>query len=139
MNLLFFFLMSLSISISIRDHATPFVIEVGKDVTPNKELNQAVADQCLVETQRQFQNMAMQEQNPLKHTGFWNRMLSGTYATATDEAGIVRTPREVAQWFFGGTITPKAGDWLTLPMRSEAVGVSARDFNDLRFVSLIQP
>lgn len=130
------FLMGLSISVSISDNATPFVTALERDVQPSQELYQAIADQMLTEVQRSFQDMSEKEQNPLKHTGFWDRMVSGTVALATDQMAIVRTPREVAQRFFGGTITPKKGDWLTLPMRSEAVGVSARDFNDLRFVPL---
>jgi hypothetical protein len=40
----------------------------------------------------------------------------------------------VAQRFFGGTILPIKGTYLAIPLRSEAVGKSPRDFNDLRFI-----
>jgi hypothetical protein len=128
--------MSLAVSISISDNATPFVTALERDVQPSREMYQAVAEQMLPEVQRSFQSMSEREQNALKHTGFWMRMIDGTHARWTDDAAIVSMPREVAQRYFGGTITPKNGNWLTLPMRTEAVGVSARQFDDLRFVPI---
>jgi hypothetical protein len=128
--------MSLTLSISISDTATEFITSLERDVQPSREMNQSVAEQMLVEVKRTFQNMFDKEENVLKSTGFWMYMNSNTFPYSTDDAAMVSMPRPVAQRYFGGTITPKAGDWLTLPLRSEAVGVSARDFNDLRFVPI---
>lgn len=70
-----------------------------------------------------------------KRTNFYAQAARGTssemrpngFAVSVNQVGI-------RQRFFGGTITPKGGKkYLTIPMRAEAYGRRARDFNNLRF------
>jgi hypothetical protein len=46
----------------------------------------------------------------------------------------INGPVGLAQRFFGGTIVPKKGNWLTIPAIAAAYGARARTFNNLRFV-----
>jgi hypothetical protein len=134
---LLFTAMSLSILIATRNSATPFIETIGTKLRPGASLHRYIADEAMAEVQERFVSLAGSNRGTLGHSGFWNRMLSGTTALADESAAIVRMPREVAQRFFGGTIRPSGGkNWLTLPMRSEAYNVSARTLNDLRFVPL---
>lgn len=127
--------MSLTIQITQQDGAGPFVAELSEDIQPSTELHRYIADEAHYEVQQRFLALAETNRGVLGHSGFWNRMLSGTSALADETAAMVRMPREVAQRYFGGTITPQGGKtYLTIPARSEAYGKSARQFNDLRFV-----
>lgn len=119
-----------------RDLAMPALARQRSLLLNRGDLNRAAAEGALPLFQNNFQRMAATQQNVLKHTGFWNRMLAATRADSTDEAGIISMPREVAQRYFGGTITPKSGKFLSIPARTEAVGVSPRQMDNLVFVVL---
>jgi len=127
----------MKVVIDITDLATPMLASKSALLADRVALNRAAAEGALPLFQQNFARLAQSNQNALKHTGFWNRMLAGTRADATNEAGIIAMPREVAQRYFGGTLTP-TGDhkFLAIPARSEAVGVSPRQMDNLVFVVL---
>jgi hypothetical protein len=125
--------MSFSVQVTINDGATPFIQELKVDCQPSQELYQRIADQATALVQQKFRDNDDNYQSPF-HTGFWGDMRAGTFAVATDEMATVRMPRPVAQRFFGGTITPVSGTYLTIPLRQEAAGRKITTFNDLRFI-----
>jgi len=128
--------MSLTLRINVSDLATPRLARLEEALRDSAALNRYVADAALALTEKAFvRNAAVPNKNAWPSTGFWTRMLSGTTATADADAATVRMPGEVAQRFFGGTITPKSGkSFLAIPARMEANGKSPLQFDDLHFV-----
>ena len=125
-----------SYSISIVDNATPTMMRLAAALNAGESMNRAIAEAALPVFQNHFRGLAGSNKNRFgARGGYWNRMLSGTKAVGTNQAAIIRMPREMALRYFGGTVTPKGGAKnLSIPARTEAYGKSARDFNDLRFV-----
>ncbi len=130
--------MSLTISFTLRDDVTPFVHRVRTDIRPNRTMHRYMADEARAEVRSNFAILAGEEHNAMgaPSSGFWQRMIDGTVALSTEEAAIVRMPREIAQRFYGGPISPIAGKYLAIPARTEAYNKSPRQFDDLRFVPL---
>lgn len=119
------------------DNASHKFAELAGKAKNKRQIHAVMAAGALPVAQRHFQGKATTEKNPYGvRSSFWNRMLSGTKALATNEFGIVRMPPEVGGRYFGGTRTPKKAKYLTIPARAEAYGKSARDFNNLRFAVL---
>jgi hypothetical protein len=129
----------MSLSVTITDDATPFVLKLREGIRPNRSMHGYIGRAAREPVQRNFQALAGSEHNAFgaRSSGFWQRMLAGTDAVATDEAAVVRMPREVAQRYFGGTIVPTGGrKFLAIPARTEAYNKSPRQFDDLVFVVL---
>jgi hypothetical protein len=92
-----------------------------------------VAGRALPLFEQRLVRMAGSEHNRFGvRGGFWNRMLSGTKAVATEEAAIIRMPREVRLRHLGGTVRPKKAKFLAIPQTAEAYGKSPRQFTDLK-------
>lgn len=103
-------------------------------------VNRVLGESALPLFQRKFVELSASNKNPLgARSSFWNRMLSGTTVRADAQAAVIWMPREVALRFYGGTIVSKSGKMLTIAARLEAYGKSAREFNDLKPISLIGP
>ncbi len=125
----------MSLQVDITDRATPLLQELGGRLQDRRRMHKAIATAALPVVERKFVENSSTNRNRFgTRGGFWNRMLSGTYATGDDSSAIIRMPREVALRYFGGTVTPKASKNLAIPARAEAYGKSPRDFSDLRFV-----
>jgi len=126
----------MSLTIDITDQVIPALQRLDAGLAPSAAMYRYVADSASEVTQRAFQRMAGVEHNKFGVTGgFWNRMLSGTQAVAEPDAAIVRMPREIAQRYFGGEITPKAGKkFLAIPARAEAYNKVPLFFANLHFV-----
>lgn len=128
--------MSYSIAIiSDMDLPRQYVEGIERAVRPNLEMHREISAEAVVIVKQRF---AEKGNEPNQHnwpsTGFWQRMIGGTIPLADEESAGVRMPREVAQRFFGGTITPVDNEYLAIPAREEAYGMSPLQFNDLRFV-----
>ena len=104
--------------------------------TPEK-LHKAAASGVLPLVQGSFRRMAASNKNKFGvRGGFWNRMVSGTRTEATADSAKILMPREVGLRYHGGTITPKAAKYLTIPLRAEAYGKSPRQFKDIKFARI---
>lgn len=129
--------MSLTVHLATEDLASEKLRELSRAVKPSAQLHRAMAEKVKPIITRNFQRLSVTQRNPFGATssGFWQRMIGGTRARADAAAGYIDMPREVAQRFHGGTITPSGGrKFLTIPARAEAYGKSARQFDDLHFV-----
>lgn len=69
-------------------------------------------------------------------TGVYEEARSRTDEPVVDANGITVTIHQVAvaQRYYGGPITPKNVNWLTIPARSETYGKRAREFDNLSFI-----
>lgn len=128
--------MSLTLTIEAKDYASETLRGIDAALQQPQTLHQYIADACTAITRRLFaENGSRPNRNNWKPTGFWQRMAGGTVAVATPEAAIVRMPREVAQRYFGGTLSPTGGrKFLAIPAREEAAGISPRDLPGLKFI-----
>lgn len=99
-----------------------------------RELSERVAESVLPVVERNFVTLSATNRNKWgARGGFWNLMLSGTIAVATESAAMIRMPAPVRLRHLGGTVRPKKAKFLAIPARSEAYGKSPRQFNDLMF------
>lgn len=72
-------------------------------------------------------------------TNFYADAARGTSSTSLPDGVLVSVNQVgIRQRWLGGVIRPKKAKWITIPMRAEAHGKRAREFNDLRFI-LIDP
>ena len=128
--------MSLTLTIKADDYASETLRGIDAALQQPQPLHQYIADSCTAITRRLFAELGDRpNRNGWKPTGFWQRMAFGTVAIATDAAAIVRMPREVAQRYFGGTLSPTGGrKFLAIPARQEAYGITPRDFPGLKFI-----
>lgn len=124
------------IPITIEDAAGPYLKKGLYFLRSQKQpMHRAMAEGASALIQNHFAGLATTNRNRFGvRGGFWNLMLAGTKALATETAGYVLMPRAVALRLFGGTITPKRTKFLPIAARGEAYNKSPRDFNDLRFV-----
>ncbi len=117
------------------DQARPMLDRLGLVLRSRKRVNRAVAAGALPVFQGRFRELSSSNRNPFGvRGGFWNRMLSGTRASADDDKATISMPGEMRLRYYGGTVTPKKGKFLSIPAREEAYGKSPREFDDLRFV-----
>jgi len=131
--------MSLGIAIEIEDNASPAFLRVAAAVQEpdvRKVMGRAIA----TELRRHFSRLDQERPNRLggKRTHFYGevrRAVQQPELVAGDGVKVAIDHVGIAQRYFGGTITPeKSGGWLTIPARSEAHGMRAREFDDLHFV-----
>ena len=122
-------------SFKVTDTATPYLAKALREIERKQPINLAVAEGASAVVQGHFAELAVTNRNRFGvRGGFWQRMLLGTKALATDAYGYILMPRAVALRYFGGTVRPTRTEFLALPARAEAYNRSPRDFNDLRFV-----
>ena len=70
-----------------------------------------------------------------RRTNFYAQAARSThFETSGDAITIATNQVGIRLRRYGGTVRPKNSNWLTIPIRSEAYGKRAREFNDLRFV-----
>ncbi len=126
----------MSLTVQITDHATPALQRLAIGLNRGQELNRAMADGAAVLVRDHFAGAAGSNRNPYgAPSTFWRRMRGGVRARADATAGVVAMPREIAQRYFGGPLSPTGGRrYLTIPARREAYGKRAREFRDLVFV-----
>lgn len=69
-------------------------------------------------------------------TGFFAAAAAGVQAPQVEgeNVSIAINKEGLAQRYFGGTISPKKGNWLTIPAIAQAYGKRAGAFHNLRFV-----
>lgn len=122
-------------SVTIDNTATPYLDKVLREMEQKQPVHQAMAEGATALVQRHFAGLGTSNRNRLGgRSGFWQRMLGGTKALATQSFGYVLMPRPVALRYFGGTVRPVNKKLLAIPARTEAYNRSPRDFVDLRFV-----
>jgi len=128
--------MSLTLTIEAKNYASEQLNGIEAAMQLPQTLHQYIADACTAITRGLFaENGVRPNRKGWKPTGFWQRMAAETVAVATNEDATVRMPREVAQRYFGGVLTPTGGKkWLALPAREEANGIAPRDFPGLKFI-----
>jgi len=125
----------MSTTIDLRDEITPWLDGQLASFSDTAALNRAAAEGALPVFQQHFRGLSASNVNPFgARGGFWGRMLAGTRADATAQAGFIHMPREVALRYFGGTVFPKTKKLLAIPARTEAYGKSPRQFDSLQFV-----
>jgi hypothetical protein len=125
-----------SITINVRDTATPVVSGVLEGLAPEK-INPVLGRAAVNLTRNHLFRLNGERANRLggKRTNFYAQAARGTSFELTP-TGFVQSVNQVGigQRYFGGTITPKGGKkYLTIPMRAEAYGKRAGEFNNLRF------
>ena len=137
--------MSLTVQFQLTNTLTP-ALEALLRLDDNREfLNQAAADAVRGGIQDHFQeleetNHATAERLGATPTGFWATMRAGTVARADSTSGTVSMPRQVAQRYFGGTLTPQNGShYITLAAIAAAYGHRVADFPDLHFGIALNP
>ena len=123
----------MSLVVQTSNRVTPALKSLGGALAQRRGLHKAIADEAKVLVQGHFSKLVSSRRNPYgKRARFWPRMFRATRSVATAEEGQVAMPREMAQRYFGGTLTPKGGrTYLTIPARQEAYGKRAREFNFL--------
>ena len=130
--------MSLTLQIKLPENAsTARTLALALEDTAG--LNQAAADRVAQTIRGHFTDLSLHNHKTADDlsatpTDFWNRMRSGTRATATATEGSVAMPREVAQRYFGGTLKPTGGKhFLAIPAVAEAYGKKPQEFTFLTF------
>lgn len=133
--------MSLTIEITRKDLASPAVEKISAGLTGD-DVKQAMGAGLRVFLINYFTKL---EQDNIHHrtserlrttrSGFFAKAASQVQSPEVRSDGVVvgiAGPTGLAQRYFGGKITAKNSKWLTIP--AEAVGQSARKFNNLHFV-----
>lgn len=125
-----------SLTINLRDTATPVVSGVLEGLAPER-INPVLARAAVNVTREHLFRLNGERANALggQRTNFYAQAARGTNFEVT-ATGFLLSVNQVGirQRFFGGTIEPKGGKkYLTIPMRAEAYGRRAREFNNLRF------
>lgn len=119
----------MKIKVNIQDKAIQELIELLEDPTP---VLMSAGIAAKRELQRHYRAKNEEEPNKLggKRTNFWanvGRSIKGPI----DKGGKVQvqiTDKRIRQKIYGGTIVPKASEYLTIPLKPEAHGVTAEDF-----------
>jgi hypothetical protein len=125
----------MNVTITAIDKATPGLMRLRAAMSASLQRNSRVANAALPVFRARLQHMAATNHNPFGVPGgFWNRMLSGTRAGATEQEAYIAMPAEVGLRVHGGTVRPKAKQYLAIPARGEAYGQSPRDFANLKVV-----
>lgn len=130
--------MSFTLEITVpQDTATPVLRRLGNLLLQPARIARAGAEGALPVVQAKFRDLSGSNRNRFGvRSSFWNRMLSGTSVVQEGERAMIRMPREMALRYFGGTVVPKAGKYLTLPLRAEAYGKSVRQFDGVKFARI---
>ncbi|HEU0123992.1 MAG TPA: hypothetical protein VFQ91_25900, partial [Bryobacteraceae bacterium] len=127
--------MAISATISVKDGATPVLVEAARRLSP-ATVAKVAGREGQNFTRQHFIRLNAERPNELggKRTNFYAQAARGTTHTA-DAKGATISVNQVGirQRIQGGTILPKrAGGFLTIPARAEAHGKSAREFNNLK-------
>jgi len=119
----------------IQDEARPEARRIKARALDRNAMGLAVASAMTVPVQRNFRALGVSEHNQFgaPSSGFWQRMNAGVVPGTDGSTAWVRTPREVALRYFGGTVVPKVAKALAIPACAEAYNQSPRAFSDLRF------
>jgi hypothetical protein len=130
--------MATSVTVTIRDGASYTLDKIAEGLTNRRPLNAAIGTRGEVELRAHFLERNQEPNKSYKgftppKQDFWNRIRKSTARTAVDESGATIAISDPA---FAGkthdfTMKPKEGKYLTLPAIAEAVGRSARTFQNL--------
>lgn len=113
-----------ALEITIEDGATPALQRMMARVTRRTPMMQAAGKAVEVVLHSHFDRRDAEGNKkgwPRKH--FWSRIVrrATAFETATaDEATVKIASREFRQKLFGGTITPKSGKFLAIPLTARA-------------------
>lgn len=119
------------------DNTSQVLIGLSISLKDRAQLHKFVATALTNLVKDHFAQMAMTNRNKFGvRSTFWRRQRAACKSDWSDTAAAVVMNREVAQRFYGGTITPKKSKWLTIPQNRKAYGKAARFFKDLRVVKL---
>lgn len=126
----------IGLTINVRDGATPAVREVIEGLAPAR-VNAVVGRAGVNVTREHLFRLNGERANALggKRTNFYAQAARSVNYTVNDRGPLVGVNHVgIRQRLFGGTIVPKGGKkYLTIPMRAEAYGRRAREFDNLRF------
>lgn len=119
--------------IKVRDTATPRAAAVVRAYERGGHLR-VVAHSAANTVKDHFQGLER-----ARHRGgrfhFWRRAASATKGEVHNgRATVVIDQEGVALRFFGGTVRPRVGKYLTIPVDERAYGRRVREFNDVRFI-----
>jgi hypothetical protein len=131
--------MSIGYRVSITDNATPAVQGLVNRITEGNGIRggalEAMGARVAMEMQRNFEALPPNRMFPGRTTNFWKAASRAT-SHQVEGLGVVVSVNKIGvrQRFYGGTITPQKGKYLTIPARAEAYGKSAREFDNLKFI-----
>lgn len=131
--------MSLTVQYQLQNSASPLLQALLRLDDNRQFINQGAADALRGGIQDHFQELedtrhATAQSLGATPTGFWASMRAATVARADAGSGTVSMPRQVAQRYFGGTLTPQNGStYLTLAAIAAAYGHRVADFPGLHF------
>jgi hypothetical protein len=120
----------MSISVEIKDNATPAVEALGQELDTTR-LNPALGAAVTALFQRHLIRNPSNAQG-WPSTNFWAQAARATNYQALPEGVVVSVNKiGVRQRYQGGPIDPVNASFLTIPAQPEAYGKSAREFFDL--------
>ncbi len=125
--------MSLSISISLRDTATPALRRKLAALTPQR-LGAAVGPAVADLVRRHFRALPPNKRRfPTTH--FWPRAAEATSWQAASDGVLIRINQTgVRQRYYGGPIRPVNRKMLAYPIAAESYGKTTADFGPLKFI-----
>lgn len=132
--------MATAISINVTDKATDALKEQLARCSP-PAVGKAIREDMVSEVRGHLAGLDESRPNQLggRRTHFYERAADSVTHELTDsELRISITERGMRQRFLGGTIRPMNAKWITIPVRAEAHGKRAREFDNLRFIQISQ-
>jgi hypothetical protein len=129
--------MSVTISIKATDQATPVLAHLHRELTDRTGLNKYLAATAEAGTRMHIRSAAEQRHSTAQRlgsspTGYLAKRANLVEAKGTAEGAVITVTGAIFKRVFGPvTIKASAGKMLTIPMRAEAHGKRAREFNDL--------
>lgn len=128
--------MSVAIKIAVADQATPVVRAVSRTLAP-AAINPVIGRSARNTIREHFFGLNSSRPNQLggRRTNYYTGAGRGTQFQIVSESEVVVSVNQIGivQRFYGGTITPKASKYLTIPVHPAAHGKRAREF-DLELV-----
>lgn len=125
-------MIAITITTTGLDESREFLVTVQGEIRRPKALHDALGRRLARELQGHFR-ARNQEPNAMgaKKTNFWKQVADATIMTQATETGAVVTVGADTHFrihFLGGTVKPKRGKFLTIPLIKEARGMRAAEF-----------
>lgn len=120
--------MSSTIKIEVSQDTVRPVLRQLRDRFGGRVVHEAIGAAMLSAVQTHFDRRA-QEPNKMgaPKTGFWEKLSSGSHASATDTEATVTIPAPILQRLYGGTIRPVNAKALAFPVSPNSYGKTARE------------
>ena len=113
----------------IIDEATPAVTALD-ELIRGRRIATSYVQAATILVRKNFASLNVERVNKLggESSGFYGYAAKGTSCTFHETGGVITVSKEgIRQRYFGGTIEPKNGKFLAIPIRSEAYGHTPLD------------